>query len=140
MCSNYTKNPTKLLSKSSRLNLKFKENSPIVQTIARLIAMEKIPEEEEHKAKYLQPQEVKTCLILRLLPSQYLRCKQVLLDTWYEKGPFKKRDAQRLCRIDVNKTARLYDWFQNLGWFSQVEDDKLIDEEIKLGVDISATA
>ncbi|KAJ2639572.1 hypothetical protein IW137_003528 [Coemansia sp. RSA 1287] len=31
-------------------------------------------------------------------------------------GTFKKRDAQRLCRIDVNKTSKIYEWFVSMGW------------------------
>ncbi|KAJ2585682.1 hypothetical protein EV177_009903, partial [Coemansia sp. RSA 1804] len=31
-------------------------------------------------------------------------------------GSFKKRDAQRLCRIDVNKTSKIYEWYVSMGW------------------------
>ncbi|KAI8927375.1 hypothetical protein BC831DRAFT_452669 [Entophlyctis helioformis] len=64
----------------------------------------------------LTPAEVQTCSILRLMPEVYLRIKTIMLTARAEKGMFKKRDAQRWCRIDVNKTARLYDWFVQLGW------------------------
>ncbi|KAJ1910139.1 hypothetical protein IWQ60_010810 [Tieghemiomyces parasiticus] len=32
--------------------------------------------------------------------------------------PFRKRDAQKLCRIDVNKTSKIVDWFVDMGWLT----------------------
>ncbi|KAJ1973849.1 hypothetical protein H4R35_003901 [Dimargaris xerosporica] len=31
---------------------------------------------------------------------------------------FRKRDAQKLCRIDVNKTSKIVDWFVEMGWLT----------------------
>ncbi|KAJ3299470.1 Transcriptional adapter ada2 [Borealophlyctis nickersoniae] len=64
----------------------------------------------------LTPDELATCSTLRLMPDAYLKIKETLLTAWKEKGPFKKRDAQKLVRVDVNKTGKIYDWFASLGW------------------------
>ncbi|KND02719.1 uncharacterized protein SPPG_01802 [Spizellomyces punctatus DAOM BR117] len=65
---------------------------------------------------HLTPEELHTCSTLRLLPETYLKIKETLLTAKAERGPFKKRDAQKWCRVDVNKTGKLYDWFVALGW------------------------
>ncbi|KAI8851819.1 hypothetical protein BC829DRAFT_386093, partial [Chytridium lagenaria] len=46
----------------------------------------------------------------------YLSIKQHLLSARYQFGTFKKREAQRLCRVDVNKTGKIFDWFVARGW------------------------
>ncbi|KAJ2080107.1 hypothetical protein H4R24_003312 [Coemansia sp. RSA 988] len=59
------------------------------------------------------------CSVLRILPEQYLTIKQTLLKEGQSRlppGSFKKRDAQRLCRIDVNKTSKIYEWYVFMGW------------------------
>ncbi|KAJ2801931.1 hypothetical protein H4R20_003478 [Coemansia guatemalensis] len=59
------------------------------------------------------------CSVLRILPEQYLTIKQTLLKEGQSRlppGSFKKRDAQRLCRIDVNKTSKIYEWYVSMGW------------------------
>ncbi|KAJ1791308.1 hypothetical protein LPJ62_001466 [Coemansia sp. RSA 2167] len=58
------------------------------------------------------------CSVLRLLPEQFLSIKLMLLKEGLSRSPgtFKKRDAQRLCRIDVNKTSKIYEWFVSMGW------------------------
>ncbi|ORX63087.1 hypothetical protein DM01DRAFT_1298037 [Hesseltinella vesiculosa] len=58
---------------------------------------------------------------LRLSPEQYLKCKRALILTaqvYSDHGvPFRKSDAQKVCRIDVNKTSCLWNAFNRLGWF-----------------------
>ncbi|KAJ2341053.1 hypothetical protein GGF43_006260, partial [Coemansia sp. RSA 2618] len=51
------------------------------------------------------------CSVLRLMPEQFLSIKMLLLKEGLSRPPgsFKKRDAQRLCRIDVNKTSKIYE-------------------------------
>ncbi|KAJ2121174.1 hypothetical protein IW147_004476 [Coemansia sp. RSA 720] len=58
------------------------------------------------------------CSVLRLMPEQFLSIKLLLLKEGLSRSPgtFKKRDAQRLCRIDVNKTSKIYEWFVSMGW------------------------
>ncbi|KAJ3108458.1 Transcriptional adapter ada2 [Phlyctochytrium planicorne] len=64
----------------------------------------------------LQPDEVTVCSTLRLPPNVYLSIKETLLSARHEKGTFKKREAQRWCRVDVNKTGKIFDWFVAKGW------------------------
>jgi len=64
----------------------------------------------------LTEEEIKTCSTLRMMPDQYLHIKQTILSAAETRGPFKKRDAKSWFRIDVNKTAVLFDWFRSLGW------------------------
>ncbi|KAJ3182353.1 Transcriptional adapter ada2 [Geranomyces variabilis] len=64
----------------------------------------------------LSREELRTCRTLRLVPESYLKIKAILLGAREQRGAFKKRDAQKWCRIDVNKTGKLYDWFSALGW------------------------
>ncbi|KAI8380149.1 hypothetical protein BD560DRAFT_388723 [Blakeslea trispora] len=59
--------------------------------------------------------------ILRLSPVQYLRCKRTLIlaarTLKTQQIPFTKSVAQKLCRVDVNKTSALWTAFGQLGWF-----------------------
>ncbi|PIA18361.1 hypothetical protein COEREDRAFT_6597 [Coemansia reversa NRRL 1564] len=72
-------------------------------------------------AEHLSSAERECCSILRLLPEQYLSIKQSLVRAGRTKPPgsFKKRDAQKLCRVDVNKTSKVFEWFCKLGWIPQ---------------------
>ncbi|KAJ2486518.1 hypothetical protein IWW37_005594 [Coemansia sp. RSA 2050] len=73
------------------------------------------------KVELLAPAERECCSILRLLPEQYLAIKQSLVRAGrtLPKGTFKKRDAQKLCRVDVNKTSKVFEWFCKLEWIPQ---------------------
>ncbi|KAJ3033778.1 Transcriptional adapter ada2 [Rhizophlyctis rosea] len=62
------------------------------------------------------PDEVAACSTLRLMPEVYLKMKDTLLTARRERGPIKKREAQKMLRVDVNKTGKIYDWFVGLGW------------------------
>ncbi|KAJ2805257.1 hypothetical protein H4R21_001328 [Coemansia helicoidea] len=70
----------------------------------------------------LAPAERECCSILRLYPEQYLTIKHALVraSRTMPANTFKKRDAQRLCRVDVNKTSKVYEWFCKLGWIPHV--------------------
>ncbi|KAJ2607349.1 hypothetical protein H4S08_004859, partial [Coemansia sp. RSA 1365] len=74
---------------------------------------------EKPMADKLAAAERHCCSVLRILPEQYLTIKQTLLKESQNRlplGTFKKRDAQRLCRIDVNKTSKIYEWYVSMGW------------------------
>lgn len=70
----------------------------------------------------LHPGEVTIASTLRLLPEQYIRCKRVLIlaaqEAHKEGTPFRKSEAQKLCRIDVNKVSTLWSTFGKLGWLN----------------------
>ncbi|CAO3590125.1 unnamed protein product [Absidia cylindrospora] len=69
---------------------------------------------------HLHPKEKTMASTLRLTPEQYLKCKRALIlsaQVFYEHGmQFRKSDAQKVCRIDVNKTSCLWGAFNRLGW------------------------
>ncbi|ORZ00121.1 Homeodomain-like protein [Syncephalastrum racemosum] len=68
----------------------------------------------------LHPGEVTIASTLRLNPEQYLKCKRTLVlaaqAAHCSQSPFRKSDAQKLCRIDVNKVSTLWSVFGRLGW------------------------
>lgn len=68
----------------------------------------------------LHPAEIILASILRLPCDLYLDSKRRLfLEKVYKqkKGmPFRKTDAQKACKIDVNKASRLYSAFEKVGW------------------------
>lgn len=68
----------------------------------------------------LHPAEVVLALTLRLPANVYLDSKRRL---FFEKVnrmrgdmPFRRTDAQKACRIDVNKASRLFAAFEKVGW------------------------
>lgn len=71
----------------------------------------------------LHPVESSMASILRLSPIQYLRCKRTLIlasrTLKLQHIPFTKSVAQKLCRVDVNKTSALWTAFGQLGWFDE---------------------
>ncbi|KAI9278068.1 hypothetical protein BY458DRAFT_471506 [Sporodiniella umbellata] len=60
---------------------------------------------------------------LRLSPTQYLRCKRTLImaarTLKQQEISFTKSVAQKLCRVDVNKTSALWTAFGQLGWLDE---------------------
>ncbi|KAF9358143.1 hypothetical protein BGX34_009049 [Mortierella sp. NVP85] len=76
----------------------------------------------------LHPHEVHIASTLRLSPAQYLSCKKILIMASREYHakrdgkPFRKSDAQKLCRIDVNKTSRLWEVFAKIGWLEGISE------------------
>lgn len=71
----------------------------------------------------LHPVEATMASTLRLSPTQYLRCKRTLImaarTLKYQDIPFTKSVAQKLCRVDVNKTSALWTAFGQLGWLDE---------------------
>ncbi|CAB4385954.1 unnamed protein product [Rhizophagus irregularis] len=64
--------------------------------------------------------EAKVVSILRLTPVQYLTGKHTLVSAarrYVQRAlPFKKSDAQKLLRIDVNKASKLWEFFRQVKW------------------------
>ncbi|KAL6609125.1 hypothetical protein U3516DRAFT_595838 [Neocallimastix sp. 'constans'] len=82
----------------------------------------------------LQKEEIQTCSLLRILPAQYLRIRDILIQGYKKNGYFLKKDAKKWCRgIDVNKTAKLYDWWVDIGWlpFKDIIEAEQLEKERK---------
>lgn len=72
-------------------------------------------------ASVLTSREFELCSFLRLQPLQYFECRRVLLNNYAEIGFYKKSAAQKMLRMDVNKTGRLYDFFVAMNWLPSEE-------------------
>ncbi|CAG8481633.1 17215_t:CDS:1 [Acaulospora colombiana] len=76
--------------------------------------------ESQPHSEVLHRVEAKACSILRLTPEQYLNSKLIILTAAKEYRerlmPFRKVDAQRIVRIDVNKACKLWEFFSQAGW------------------------
>ncbi|KAJ1557916.1 Transcriptional adapter ada2, partial [Cladochytrium tenue] len=66
----------------------------------------------------LLPNERELCANLRIQPRAYLHIKEVLLREYAAAGVLQKKRARELIKIDVNKTAQIYDLFVVNGWIS----------------------
>jgi SWIRM domain len=65
----------------------------------------------------LSPSEQTLCSQLRILPKSYLVIKETLFrELLRTGGTLRKRQARELIKIDVNKTARIFEFFQQQGW------------------------
>ncbi|RHZ78685.1 hypothetical protein Glove_158g61 [Diversispora epigaea] len=68
----------------------------------------------------LHQKEVMVASTLRLTPVQYLTAKNTLVSAaqrYVQRSlPFRKSDAQKLLRIDVNKASKLWEFFQQVKW------------------------
>ncbi|CAG8741256.1 3465_t:CDS:1, partial [Acaulospora morrowiae] len=68
----------------------------------------------------LHPKEIMVASTLRLTPVQYLTAKNTLVSAaqrYVQRSlPFRKSDAQKLLRIDVNKASKLWEFFQQVKW------------------------
>ncbi|RIB24729.1 hypothetical protein C2G38_622612 [Gigaspora rosea] len=68
----------------------------------------------------LHPTEAHVVSVLRLTPVQYLTGKHTLVSAAQRYSqralPFRKSDAQKLLRIDVNKASKLWEFFQQVKW------------------------
>ncbi|KAI9313087.1 hypothetical protein BX666DRAFT_2030472 [Dichotomocladium elegans] len=68
----------------------------------------------------LHPSERRIVSHLRLTPVQYVRCKRAIIMAAREFSKhaieFRRSDAQKVCRIDVNKSSKLWGIFEAYGW------------------------
>ncbi|CAG8458162.1 8626_t:CDS:2 [Funneliformis mosseae] len=79
----------------------------------------------------LSEAERKLCENLRILPRSYLVIKETILKEWARSGgTLRRRQARDLIRIDVNKTARIYDFFIEMGWIRRISDNGYTTGEI----------
>ncbi|CAG8433627.1 10921_t:CDS:2 [Diversispora eburnea] len=109
----------KLMANIEKLNL----NMDILNNITPKITWKGQPLPITHLPYYdsLHPKEALVASTLRLNPLQYLTSKYTLISSalrYTEKSlPFRKSDAQKLLRIDVNKASKLWEFFSQIKWF-----------------------
>ncbi|KAG9298815.1 hypothetical protein G9A89_015836 [Geosiphon pyriformis] len=79
------------------------------------LSIQNLPHFEE-----LHQNEIPAASTFRLTPLQYLNAKHCLITASRRYRtrslPFRKSDAQRLLRIDVNKASKLWEFFNQVGW------------------------
>ncbi|CAI4824357.1 CDA_G0052180.mRNA.1.CDS.1 [Saccharomyces cerevisiae] len=80
--------------------------------------------------QHLHPAELVLAQILRLPCDLYLDSKRrFFLEKVhrFKKGlPFRRTDAQKACRIDVNKASRLFAAFEKIGWLQDKHFEKYL--------------
>ncbi len=73
--------------------------------------------------KELHPAEIMLASTLRLPCKVYLDSKRRIfaekVHRMKQHLPFRRTDAQKACKIDVNKASRLYVAFEKVGWFNE---------------------
>lgn len=78
----------------------------------------------------LHPAEVVLASILRLPCAVYLDSKRRIFQEKVKRMklnlPFRRTDAQKSCKIDVNKASRLYASFEKVGWFDEKHFQKFM--------------
>jgi len=67
----------------------------------------------------LSEKERELCSSLRLFPQQYLVIKDTLIRESIRQGQLRKATARQLIKIDVNKTGRIFDFFEKIGWINR---------------------
>ncbi|KAM5432405.1 Transcriptional adapter ada2 [Microsporum ferrugineum] len=64
--------------------------------------------------------EVELCNVLHLNPKPYLAIKEHLLkEAMKQGGNLKKKDVKSMCKIDAQKSSRIYDFMVHSGWISK---------------------
>lgn len=70
----------------------------------------------------LHPKEYEIAAVLRLNAELYVDSKKRLFAEKVQRMrlglPFRRTDAQKACRIDVNKASRLFTAYENVGWLN----------------------
>ncbi|KIV89532.1 hypothetical protein PV10_06925 [Exophiala mesophila] len=68
----------------------------------------------------LSEEEIQLCNTLHIRPKPYLALKEGLLkEAMKQGGHMKKKEARGVCRIDVNKANRLFDFMIHSGWIAK---------------------
>ena len=74
-------------------------------------------------AELLSPTEVRLCEELRIVPRHYSMIKEQIIRECYQRGFLERGRATQLIKIDVNKSAKLFDFFVRVGWVKQQPED-----------------
>lgn len=72
--------------------------------------------------RLLTEDELVACCLLRIRPALYFHARNTLLHNFHHAvGYFRKSAAQKMLRIDVNKTGKLYDFLVRQNWMPEAE-------------------
>lgn len=74
---------------------------------------------EHAGAEFLTDSEIELCAGLRLTPGQYFHSRRVLLNNYWRQGWFNKSAAQKMLRIDVNKTGKVWEFLVKSRWMPE---------------------
>lgn len=78
----------------------------------------------------LHPAEIQLASTLRLPCKVYLDSKRRIFAEKFKRMknhlPFRRTDAQKACKIDVNKASRLYVAYERVGWLDDVNFERFI--------------
>jgi hypothetical protein len=77
-------------------------------------------------SRCLEVREFELCCFLRLQPIQYYLSRETLVRNYQRQGFYKKSAAQKMLRIDVNKTGRIYDFCIENRWLPRDEYDAAV--------------
>lgn len=80
---------------------------------------------ETASAEWLTDAEFEVCAGLRLTPMQFFHSRWVLLEAFWREGWFNKSAAQKMLRIDVNKTGRLWEFCVAQKWMQSAPGQPL---------------
>ena len=83
-------------------------------------------------ADQLQDDEFEVCCVLRMPPEVYFDSRRTLITNHRRQGFYRKSAAQKMLKIDVNKTGKLYDFCQSKGWLPKDEHDNSYHDPIDL--------
>ncbi|XP_017882551.1 transcriptional adapter 2-alpha-like isoform X1 [Ceratina calcarata] len=67
----------------------------------------------------LTPAEKELCSVTRIIPTNYLDFKQILITESKKSGSLKLAQARVLLKIDVNKTRKIYDFLTEKGYINK---------------------
>ncbi|KAI0017235.1 transcriptional adaptor-like protein [Xylariomycetidae sp. FL0641] len=79
-----------------------------------------IGQENMPDAHLLTPDELEVCKVARIQPKPFLMLKeQILKEALKTNGALKKKQVKEICRMDSQKSGRVFDLFINAGWISK---------------------
>lgn len=95
-----------------------------------------LPIEHEPYFELLHPAEAKLASTLRLTPAIYLSSKRRMFIGKVQRTQmgkeFRKTDAQKACKIDVNKASKLWTAFEKVGWLDRRFVEPHLDKVINI--------
>ncbi|KAI5787210.1 Homeodomain-like protein [Geopyxis carbonaria] len=95
-----------------------------------------LPIENEPHFEKLHQAEVKLASTLRLTPAIYLSSKRRMFIGKVQRTQigkeFRKTDAQKACKIDVNKASKLWTAFDKVGWLNKQFVEPHLHKEINI--------